>query len=41
MHGDLLANQFQTLEEQGERLVADVGDSPEEIVAHIRSGLVL
>lgn len=37
MHRDLLANQFETLEESGEALVTDIDDSPNGIVPHIRS----
>lgn len=41
MHKDLLANQFETLEEPGEALIVDIDDSPARIVARIRSGLGL
>lgn len=41
MHRDLLASQFEILEEPGEALVVDIGDSPDRIVAHIRSHLGL
>ncbi len=41
MNGALLANQFEVLEESSEALVVDIGDSPDRIVAHIRSGLFL
>lgn len=37
----LLTSQFEILEEPGEALVADIDDSPDGIVARIRSGLVL
>lgn len=37
----LLTSQFEILEELGEALVADIDDSPDGIVARIRSGLVL
>ncbi|MBH0203907.1 MAG: hypothetical protein HP496_16810 [Nitrospira sp.] len=41
MPRDLLASQFETLDEPGEALVADIDDSTDRIVAHIRSNLVL
>lgn len=41
MNGVLLANQFEVLEEPSEALVVDIEDSPERIVAHIRSSLGL
>lgn len=41
MPRDLHASQFQTLEKPGEALVADVDNSPNGIVIHIRFGLVL
>ena len=41
MHRGLLASQFETLEEPGEALVVDIEDSPDRIVARIRSGLGL
>lgn len=41
MDRDLLASQFETLEEPGEALVVDIDDSPDRIVAHIRSNLGL
>lgn len=41
MHRDLLASQFEILEEPGEALVVDIDDSPDRIVAHIRSDLGL
>jgi gluconate kinase len=41
MHRDFLASQFEMLEEPGEALVADIDDSPDRIVAHIRSSLGL
>ncbi|HXF93240.1 MAG TPA: gluconokinase [Nitrospiraceae bacterium] len=39
MHKDLLASQFEILEEPAEALVIDVADSPDHIVARIRSAL--
>jgi gluconokinase len=41
MNGALLANQFEVLEEPSEALVVNIDDSPDRIVAHIRSGLGL
>jgi gluconokinase len=41
MHRDLLASQFEVLEEPSEALVVDIDDSPDRIVAHIRSSLGL
>lgn len=41
MHRDLLASQFETLEEPDEALVVDIDDSPDRIVAYIRSNLGL
>ena len=41
MHRGLLASQFETLEEPGGALVVDIDDSPDRIVARIRSGLGL
>jgi gluconokinase len=41
MHRDLLASQFEILEEPGEAVVVDIDDSPDRIVAHIRSSLGL
>lgn len=39
MHKDLLASQFEIPEEPAEALVVDVADSPDHIVARIRSDL--
>ncbi|QPD05080.1 MAG: Gluconokinase [Candidatus Nitrospira kreftii] len=41
MHRDLLASQFEVLEEPREAFVTDVDNSPNGIVTHIRFGLVL
>ncbi|MCP9448397.1 MAG: gluconokinase, GntK/IdnK-type, partial [Nitrospira sp.] len=41
MHRDLLANQFETLEEPNDALVIAIDESPERIVASIRSHLGL
>jgi gluconokinase len=41
MHRDLLANQFETLEEPSDALVIDIDESPDRIVASIRSHLGL
>ena len=41
MHRDLLASQFEILEEPDEALVVDIDESPDRIVGHIRSGLGL
>lgn len=37
MHRDLLASQFEILEEPGEAVAVDIDDSPDRIVAQIRS----
>lgn len=39
MHRGLLASQFEALEEPADALAVDVGDSPDRIVAQIRSRL--
>jgi gluconokinase len=41
MHRDLLASQFEILEEPGEALVVGIDESPDRIAAHIRSNLGL
>lgn len=41
MHRDLLANQFDTLEEPADALVVDIDESPDRIAASIRSVLGL
>jgi gluconokinase len=41
MHRDLLASQFEMVEESDEALVVDINDTPDRIVAHIRSDLGL
>ncbi|MCP9439752.1 MAG: gluconokinase [Nitrospira sp.] len=41
MHRDLLANQFDMLEEPADALVVDIDESPDRIVASIRSALGL